>query len=63
MIKSMEWKYTEIKKHPLRECWMLYVPDFPSIPPFFGTRKECDEARVFAERKASECLIYQSAIL
>jgi len=52
----MEFKHTEIKKHPLRNCWMLWMPDMPYIPPYFGSKKQCEKARVFAEKKADEYL-------
>ncbi len=50
----MEFIYTEMKKHPLRNCWMVFVPKLPFIPPYFGTEKECNAARLSAEKNAAE---------
>ena len=52
----MEYKYTKMKKHPLRDCWMVWTPKIPHIPPYFGSRAECEKARVSAERNAEEYL-------
>lgn len=52
----MEYKHTEIKKHPLRNCWMVWMPEIPHIPPYFGSKRECEKARKFAEIKAEEYL-------
>lgn len=52
----MEFVYTEIKKHPLRDCWMLFIPLLPFIPPFFGTKQECEDARMHAEKNAEHFL-------
>lgn len=49
----MEYKFTEIKEHPLRNCYMVIIKN-SSIPPYFGTKAECLKARDFAERKAAE---------
>ena len=51
-----EYKHTEMKKHPLRNCCMVWMPEIPQIPPFFGSKKECEKARNVAERKAEEYL-------
>ena len=50
----MEYIYTEMKRHPLRDCWMVFTPKLPFVPPFFGTKKECEKARKSAEQKAVE---------
>jgi len=52
----MEFVHTEIKEHPLRDCLMLWIPELPFVPPLFGTKKELEEARVFAEQKAEDYL-------
>lgn len=52
----MKYKHTEMKKHPLRDCWMVWIPEIPHIPPYFGSNRECEKARKFAERKAEEYL-------
>jgi len=54
-MKTMEYKYTKMQKHPLRDCYMVWIP-LSSIPPYFGTKKQCEKARKFAERKAIEIL-------
>ena len=36
---------TEITKHPLRDCYMLYITN-NFIPPYFGSLKSCKKARV-----------------
>lgn len=33
-----------IEKHPLRDCYMLWMQG-TAIPPFFGTMQECKKAR------------------
>jgi hypothetical protein len=52
----MEYKHTIMKKHPLRNCWMVWMPEIPHIPPYFGSKRECEKARVHAEQKANEYL-------
>lgn len=52
----MEYKHTIMEKHPLRNCWMVWMPEIPHIPPYFGSKRECEKAREFAERKAEEYL-------
>lgn len=47
-------KFSQIEKHPLRDCYMLYSRMFPSIPPIFGTLDECERAQVHFEIKANE---------
>ena len=32
------------------------MPEIPFIPPYFGSKRECEKAREFAERKADEYL-------
>ena len=54
-MKTMEYKYTKMQKHPLRDCYMVWIP-LSSIPPYFGTKKQCEKARQFAEKKAIEIL-------
>lgn len=46
--------HTKLEKHPLRDCWMVVNVSLPFIPPYFGTKKECESARVFAERNAAK---------
>lgn len=46
------FKHTIMKRHPLRDCWMVWVPEFPYVAPFFGSEQECKKARAYAERKA-----------
>lgn len=53
----MDFKHTVMKKHPLRDCWMVLMPDIPCIPPYFGSKMECEKAREFAEKKAAEYLL------
>ena len=48
----MEFIYTKLEKHPLRNCWMVFIPKLPFIPPYFGTKKQCETARINAERNA-----------
>jgi hypothetical protein len=50
----MEYRYTIMKKHPARNCWMVFVPKAPYIPPYFGTKRECEKARECAEKNAEE---------
>lgn len=52
----MEFIHTELKRHPLREAWMVFTPKLPFIPPYIGTKKECEKARVSAERNAAKYL-------
>ncbi len=52
----MEFIHTELKRHPLREAWMVFTPKLPFIPPYIGTKKECKKARVSAERNAAKYL-------
>ena len=49
----MEYVHTEMKEHPLRDCW---IPKLPFVPPLFGTKKELEDARVYAEQKAEDYL-------
>lgn len=51
-----EYKHTEMKKHPLRNCWMVWMPEIPYIPPYIGSKREVEKARVHAEKKAEEYL-------
>ena len=44
------YKYTIIKPHPLQENrWMVWIPILPFVPPFYGTKAECEKARKIAE--------------
>ena len=52
----MTYKYTKMQKHPLRDCYMVWIPLIPRVPPYFGTKKQCVRARECAERKAIEVL-------
>lgn len=45
-----------MQPHPLRNCWMVFMPEIPYVPPYFGSKKQCEKARVFAEKKADEYL-------
>lgn len=52
----MEFKHTIMQPHPLRNCWMVWMPEIPHISPYFGSKKQCEKARAFAEKKADEYL-------
>lgn len=49
------YKYTIIKPHPLQvNRWMVWIPILPFIPPFYGTKAECEKARKIAEKNAEK---------
>lgn len=52
----MDYKHTKLERHPLRDCWMVVNVSLPFIPPFFGTKRECEKARIAAEKHAAELL-------
>lgn len=39
-----------VQPHPLRDAYMVCHP-FGYIPPYFGTKRECEKARNFLENK------------
>ena len=45
-----EITFTEIEKHPLRNCYMLFAKGI-SLPPYFGTKNECLKAQTYLEDK------------
>lgn len=52
----MDFKYTTLTKHPLRDKWVVFVPKLPFIPPYIGSKKECEKARISAETNAAKYL-------
>lgn len=52
----MDYKHCYIERHPLRDAWCVHNRTFPMIPPFIGTKKECELAIVFAEKRSEELL-------
>lgn len=45
-----------IEKHPLRDCYMLWMQG-TAIPPFFGTMQECKKARFTLCKNINEKLL------
>lgn len=45
--------YTEIYKHPLRDAFCLRAKNL-GIPPFIGTRKQCEKMQPKWEKKITE---------
>lgn len=33
---------------------MVFMPEIPYVPPYFGSKKQCEKARVFAEQKVEK---------
>ena len=50
------FKFAKIEKHPLKDCFMVFIPELPHIPPFFGTLQECQRAAAVADKKAAAIL-------
>lgn len=50
------YKYAVVEKHPLRDCYAVFIPQLPYIPPYFGTLKECQKAAAVADKKAASML-------
>lgn len=51
----MEFKHTTLTEHPLKAGkWMVFCPELPFIPPYIGSKRECEKARVSAEINASK---------
>lgn len=49
----MEFKHTKIVKHPLKDGkYMVVNITFPFIPPYIGTKKQCEKAQISAERNS-----------
>ena len=46
---------TEIYKHPLRNAYCLRAINF-GIPPFIGTKKQCEKMQPIWEKKLNELL-------
>ena len=51
---TMDYKHTKLERHPLRDCWMGVKVTFPYVPPYFGTKRECEKALIHAERNAEK---------
>jgi hypothetical protein len=49
-------QYAKIERHPLRDCYCVFIPALPFVPPFFGTLRECKKAAAAADKKAAEYL-------
>lgn len=56
----MDYKHTKLERHPLRNCWMVVNVTFPWVPPYFGSKRECERARIHAERNAEKLLAQKS---
>lgn len=53
----MEFKHTKIVKHPLKEGkYMVVNITFPFIPPYIGTKRECEKAQISAEKNSIKML-------
>lgn len=50
------FKFAKIEKHPLRDCFVVFIPELPHIPPFFGSLQECQRAAAVADKKAAAIL-------
>lgn len=50
------FKFAKIEKHPLRACFIVFIPELPQIPPFFGSLQECQRAAAVADKKAASIL-------
>ena len=50
------FKFAKIEKHPLRACFVVFIPELPHIPPFFGSLQECQRAAAVADKKAAAIL-------
>lgn len=49
----MEFIYATLTPHPLKvNKWLVFTPKLPFIPPYIGTKRECEKARVSAENNA-----------
>lgn len=44
-------KLSAIKRHPMRDCYILYSPAFTSELPIFGSYDECSRAKEYLEEK------------
>lgn len=49
-------KHSEIKRHPLRNAYMVVNKTCPFVPPYIGTLRECKAAQEAAERSAEAYL-------
>ena len=57
MNTNASYKHVEIRPHPLREGrYMVHNGTFPSIPPFFGTLRQCIKAAAAAEANSQKML-------
>ena len=54
--KVMEYKHNYIEKHPLRDAYCVHNRTLKFIPPFIGTKKECERAIKFAEESTIKWL-------
>jgi len=52
----MEFIHTKLVEHPLKNAWMVVNVSCPFVPPFIGTKRECEKARVAAEKSAENYL-------
>lgn len=50
----MEYKFTKIEKHPLKNSFVVYWTFFTCVPPYFGTKDQCIKAQKHMEAKAIE---------
>lgn len=50
----MGYKHNKIEKHPLRDAYMVINTTLPFIPPFIGTKRECEEAIIAAEKSTED---------
>lgn len=55
-MNEQTFKYVAIRKHPLRNCFMVVNLKFNWIPPYFGTLAECRKAARTAERNTAKML-------
>ena len=44
------FKHCHISKHPLKDEYMVVNDTFKNIPPFFGTKGECEKAAIAADK-------------
>lgn len=54
----MDFKHTTLTPHPLKaNLWMVFCPELPFIPPYIGSKRECEKARETAEINAAKFIV------
>lgn len=52
----MEFKHTKLVEHPCKNAWMVVNVSCPFVPPYIGTKRQCEKARINAEKSAENYL-------